>query len=162
MVLIFLAGAIAGLAASATLSQRVTSFEQLERLISYLETQIRYSGAPIYEILQQSLKTDLRKLNFLKVSADLLAKGENPEIAWKTAVKYCDENGFTAQDKELIFSFGKGLGSSDTEGQLNHCETYRQLFRDRLKNARIEAQSKGRLYVTLGLAGGMGAVLLML
>jgi len=162
MVLIFLAGAFAGVAASASLNQRVTSFEQLIRFMTYLETRIRYSGAPIYEILHQCIKADFGKLKFLKVSADLLAKGQKPEIAWKSAIKFCDDNGFTAQDRELIFSFGKDLGSSDIEGQINHCKTYRQLFQDRLKNARLEAQSKGRLYITLGIAGGMGAVLLML
>lgn len=163
MILVFLSGACAGLAGSVWLNQRVASFEQIERLISYLETQIRYSGAPIHEILQQTLKSDFRKLKFLKVAADLMRNGVKPDEAWKTAISmHCEDNGFTSEDRELIFDFGRGLGSSDTEGQIKHCRTYRQLFQDRLQRARLDAQSKGKLYVTLGISGGLGAALLML
>lgn len=92
-----------------------------------------------------------------------MGNGENPDNAWKTAINlHCQENGFSRDDCEIIFDFGRGLGSSDTEGQLKHCETYRHLFKDRLKKARADAQTKGKLYITLGIAGGMGVALLML
>ncbi|NLM79603.1 MAG: hypothetical protein GX172_00545 [Clostridiales bacterium] len=159
----FLAGTSAGLMGFLSLHRRVTSFEQMERLVSFIETQIRYSGAPVYEILQKASKSDFGKLKFLQKAADLIRGGLKPDIAWESAINlYCDDVGFTADDRGLVFDFGKGLGSSDTEGQLRHCETYRRLFSDRLKRARTDAQYKGRLYITLGICGGLGAALLML
>ena len=145
-----------------SLHRRVTSFEQM-KAVSFIETQIRYSGAPVYEILQKASKSDFGKLKFLQKAADLIRGGLKPDIAWESAINlYCDDVGFTADDRGLVFDFGKGLGSSDTEGQLRHCETYRRLFSDRLKRARTDAQYKGRLYITLGICGGLGAALLML
>lgn len=162
MFLIFIAGTGAGLAASASLSRRVASLEQLERFITYFETQIRYSAAPIRDIIIHAAGGEYSCLSFLPEAAARMKRGQSPGEAWGGAVRDRGEDcGFTAADREMLREFGNGLGSTDISGQLSHCKTFRGLLEDRLQKARSEARTKGRLYVTLGIAGGLGAALLL-
>ena len=159
----FIAGAGAGLTASVSLSRRAASFEEIARLISFIQTQIRYTAAPIGRIIERAAAGGFSGLSFLNGAANDIKKGENPCAAWCQAVKkHSAECSFNAADTELLQKFGQGLGSSDIKGQLSHCETFYRLFDDRLNEARLEARSKGRLYMTLGVAGGLGTALLLL
>lgn len=160
--LIFLAGSCTGIAASAALNRRVSAFEQMERLVVFVQTQIRYSAAPIWKIIRQAAGGEFSRLSFLQDAAARMEQGEAAAKAWKNAiVAHRDDNVFTKEDFDLLIGYGSGLGSSDIAGQLLHCETYRELFRDRLQKARAEAQTKGKLYMTLGVAGGIGVALLL-
>ncbi len=151
-----------GIASSVSLSRRAASLEVLDRFLVYLETQIRYSASPIGEIIIQAAKVEFSRLSFITQAAIRLKNGGSPYEAWIGAARECgDDCSFTAADQAMIIDFGKGLGSTDIEGQLSHCETFRRLLDDRLQTARCESQTKGKLYITLGGAGGLAVALLM-
>lgn len=61
----------------------------------------------------------------------------------------------------MICDFGEGLGVTDIEGQVHHCIQYERLAAEKLSAAKEEAQTKGRLYITLGVCGGAIIALLM-
>lgn len=158
----FMAGAGTGLTASAALNRRAASFEEMLRFISFLKTQIRYTAAPINELLEMASNGDFPKLSFLKEASSGIKSGKMPSVSWCDAIKkYGGDCSFNDADREMLRKFGLGLGNSDVEGQLMHCDIFSQLFEDRLKAARSAVQSKGRLYVTLGITGGLGAALLL-
>lgn len=48
------------------------------------------------------------------------------------------------------------------EGQLTNCRLYAEQLGERLEEARRDAATKSRLYVTLGVTGGIGLALLLL
>ncbi|MDD2361921.1 MAG: stage III sporulation protein AB [Oscillospiraceae bacterium] len=151
-----------GIVSSLSLSRRTASLELLDRFIVYLETQIRYSASPIRQIIIQAANGEFARLSFITQAAIRLKNGGSPYEAWIGAAGECsDECSFTAADREIIIDFGKGLGNTDIEGQLSHCEAFRRLLRDRLQTARCESRTKGKLYITLGIAGGLAAALLM-
>lgn len=145
------------------MSRRVAAFEQLERLLSFLETQIRYSAASIRDILVSAHRSgEYKALLFLEDVVQRLEEGEKPDDVWETAIdNRGGACGFTAADCHLLADFGHQLGKSDIEGQLAHCETYRHLFDNRLEAAREEFQSKGKLYIVLGILSGLGIALLL-
>lgn len=92
-----------------------------------------------------------------------MERGEDFRAAWNGAVKEKGkESGLTGQDRELLAGFGEGLGRSDVEGQMANCDLYGGLLADRLEEARREAAAKQRLYLTLGVAGGLALALLLL
>ena len=164
LLMIVLAGIGVGLYASACLKRRAASFERLDSLIGYMETQIRYSAAPISEVIAQAAQGgEFDSLTFLVQASRLISRGQPPETALAIAVKkYGEESCLNKADRELLLQFGRGLGKSDLEGQLAHCASYRRLIADRLQTARGEAAAKGRLYLTLGIAGGLSLALLLL
>ena len=65
-------------------------------------------------------------------------------------------------DVELYLGFVRGLGVSDTQGQLEHIALYRALLEPRLEQARADAAQKSRVLVALGLFGGITLSLLLL
>lgn len=132
------------------------------RLILFLQTQIRYTAAPTGQIIETAFENEFSKLSFLGDVAKGIKKGGNPCDCWCKAVKkHASDHSLNAADSQLLQKFGQGLGNSDIKGQLSHCETFFRMFEDRLKSARYEAQSKGKLYKTLGIAGGIGTALLL-
>ena len=167
LLLIILAGTGAGVYASAALSRRAASCERLERLIGYMSMQIKYTAAPIQEILEQAAKGgEFQSLPFLAEASILIQCGQRPDEALEEAVKEASRQGedwgFNEGDRELLFQFGRGLGKSDVDGQLAHCEAYRRLVEDRLQAAKGEATAKGKLYITLGVSAGLAVALLLL
>lgn len=58
--------------------------------------------------------------------------------------------------------FGAGLGTTDVEGQQQHCRYFAERLEEQLQTARTEAAVKGRLYISLGVMGGAGISLLLI
>lgn len=132
-----------------------------------MSMQIRYTAAPIQEILAKAAEGgEFQSLPFLAEASRRMKSGERPDEALEGAVKEAnlsgEDCGFTEGDRELLFQFGRGLGKSDVDGQLSHCEAYRRLIGDRLTAARGEVASKGKLYITLGVSAGLAVALLLL
>ena len=87
-----------------------------------------------------------------------MEQGMNFQQAWEA----CAGMGWNKTDAALLRDFGQGFGATDLEGQLAHCGLYERLAGERLKEARRERDVKSKLYRTLGVSGGIAAVLLFL
>ncbi len=71
--------------------------------------------------------------------------------AWCNALKKIPSHiGLTNEDKDIIKQFGQTLGTTDIEGQIEHCELYIDLASQRLINAKKEKEKNVKLYRTLG------------
>ena len=164
LLLVALTGAGAGLWASSMLHRRTASLEAAGRLMRWLSTRIRYSAAPVGELLlDASQEQEFRALSFLGGAAQGIREGTDPATAWSRSLAAGGKSGgFSRSDRELLDGFGSGLGKTDVEGQLSHCELFGGLLEEHLQQARADAASKGRLYTTLGVIGGAAFALLML
>ncbi len=92
-----------------------------------------------------------------------IRNGERVLDAWETAVEEEGrESGLTRADRDLLRGFGSQLGKTDVEGQIANCRQYGERLEQRLTEAREASAAKGRLYMTLGFAGGMALALLLL
>ena len=164
LALIAAAGVFLGVMASQNLRRRALALEQMEKLIVRLSTQIKYTAAPVQELLPAAMKSgEYEALRFLGPLREGLAQESDFPRLWEAAVAgRGGDCGFTLQDKALLCEFGRGLGVSDLEGTQSHCGLYRDLFHKQAEAARQDVSSKGRLYITLGIAGGLGLALLLL
>ena len=154
------AGAGAGYLQSHKLTMRVRFLEQYLKWISQLETEIRYCAEGIPRLLHKHGKA--ASLSFLTKCADQMHRGIPFPEAWKQAVQgISSDYGLKLDDLNLVMEFGNGLGTSDVDGQTAHCQMHRELMQTHLDSAREEKQKKGRLYIMLGLFGGIGVALLI-
>lgn len=102
-------------------------------------------------------------LRFLPQLLLTLQEGMDFPSAWRQALEEKgSECGLNGKDREILLGYGEGLGKTDVEGQMEHCRLYETLIGEQLEEARRDATVKGRLYVTLGTAGGLGMALLLL
>ncbi|MCI8554471.1 MAG: hypothetical protein HFJ80_05945 [Clostridiales bacterium] len=164
LLLVTAAGAGAGIGASIALRRRAAALEDAACLLRWLATRIRYSAASVGELLwEASQEREFSSLLFLQPAARGIREGQDPVTAWSQALeKLGKAGGLSRSDRELLDRFGAGLGKTDIEGQLSHCELYGDLLAEHLGQARDEVRAKGRLYTTLGVIGGAAFALLML
>lgn len=159
--LVIAAGGTAGWIQSHKLTMRVRFWEQFIGLVSALETEIRYSAGGLTQLLSKH-SGDEEALSFLGECVRAVQAGAPFPMAWQDAVgKIPTEYGLTQEDKSLLRDFGGGLGVSDMQGQLSHCQLHQELAAVRLKGAREEKQKKSKLYFMLGLFLGIGIALLI-
>lgn len=135
--------------------------QSFERLAAYTATHIRYTAAPVAEILTNAA----REAEFEPIRPFL--HRFSPQEDWRAGFRDGVERelvgqGLTAADRALIIGWGEGLGSTDVTGQLEHCRQFGERLAAQAAGARQQAAVKGRLYTSLGVAGGLVATLLWL
>ncbi|NLJ31728.1 MAG: stage III sporulation protein AB [Clostridiales bacterium] len=151
-------GTLAGYVESHKLAVRVEQLEAFLRFISAAQTEIRFSGLPVEQIVQRYGG----ELEFLRLCGQSCIHGGYFTSAWNTGVAEGTKGrGLLSEDISLIRGFGEGFGASDVDGQLSHCAMYTQLIGERLKNAREEQAKKSKLYLMLGVFSGMVAALML-
>ena len=151
------AGFLAGYMESHKLAVRVEKLEAFLRFLSLARAEIRYSSMPVESIL----RTHGEGSSFFSL-LDGVPAGNSWNKAWNDAVQHhAREEGFFQKDLELLKGFGEGFGSSDTEGQLAHFSLYESLAASALGEAKEEHGRKSKLYLMLGIFGGMAAAILL-
>ena len=131
---------------------RVRTIEELLMMIQTISTEINFSKSPLNLIIGRlSRRKDLVNLDFVDECVVLLMKGESFPEAWRKSVRKSSINN---AEKELLFSLGGNLGTSDVEGQLAICELHREMLENNLKISREKCAKFGKLYTSLGVLGG--------
>lgn len=133
---------------------RVGRLESFLKFLNAAKSEIRYTASPVEQILFRQGGG----LDFQPECLRALEEGSYFQQAWET----CAGKGWDKRDIPLLLEFGRGFGATDLEGQLAHCDLYLQLANDRLEEAKRERDVKSKLYRTLGISGGIAAVLLFL
>ena len=153
-VLLVASGLLAGLAGAARLKRRARLLLDLKTLLQAFQTGIRYAAESLAGLVLENQASRFCRLaerdsQFLSDPAGALERA---------GVALLQEPG----DVELYLGFVRGLGVSDTQGQLEHIALYRALLEPRLEQARADAAQKSRVLVALGLFGGITLSLLLL
>jgi stage III sporulation protein AB len=140
------------------LAMRVYQLESFLRFLSAAQTEIRFSGLPVEQIIKKHGKD----LKFLKICSENFETGSGFISAWESSVNTAAKReGFNDQDIALLHNFGNGFGASDLDGQLSHCALYYELVTDELKGAKEDRTRKAKLYQMLGVFSGMAVALLL-
>lgn len=136
-------------------------FDQLALLTANLSTAIRYSGVEIYSLLQQEYKNT--KIPFISIALENLENNYSLYESWYNAVeKMPSAYGLSNQEKSIIIQFGSKLGTTDIEGQSEHCSYFKNLFQEKASLLKNDYYIKSKLYRTLGFFSGLAIALLML
>lgn len=149
-----LSGLLLGLWSAGELKRREAILLDLKQMIQTFRTGISYSARPLAELVESG-----RDSRFCRLAAEDPSLFQDPRGALRSAGKRlltCPE------DADLYEGLIRGLGESDTQGQLEHLNLYGALLEDNLSRAKAEKEKKSRLYVCLGLFGGITLCLLLL
>lgn len=161
--LVVAAGLLIGLYAAFTLKQRERTLTLGVELLSFLQTRIQYTAAPLSDLLQEAARQErFASLAFLQQTAILLTQGQTAPQAWREGVRSRErQDGLTREDTALLLRVGDDLGRTDTSGQTAHLTLCCQQMEQQRHTARETARTKGTLYRTLGLCVGAAAALLL-
>ena len=147
---------------SSRIARQVEIIDHTIRFLNFMKTGIRYSAQPIAELLAQAATMN-PVLPQLRICHEYIQQGLPFLAAWQSSVEWLirekkASEGYTT----LLRDFGNGIGTTDLDGQLSHCDLYLVRFDEQLSAAREQYRRKGRLYILLGGSAGLAAALLIL
>ncbi len=152
-VLILLSGFLLGWSRARELQKRQESLLDLKQMIGAFRVGISFSAQPVAALISQN-----RDSRFCRLAAESPEYLTAPKEALKKAGERLLKN---KKDLALYSAFLEGLGSSDTQGQLEHLELYGNLIDANLLQAGENRDSKSKLYVCLGIFGGISLTLVL-
>ena len=151
--LLLLSGLLWGAAKSRELWRRERLLREWQRLLQNLQTSVRCWARPLGELVEKEDSP------FCRAAVERPCFSQDPRAALAQAG---EELLTRTSDRALYQGFVAGLGVSDVQGQLQHMGLYAGLVEQALGEAREERGKLGRLYVCLGLFGGLTVCLLLL
>ncbi len=154
---------MAGLLRSAALSKRVRQLEGFSGAMESIATEIRYFALPLAELMAKlDAMPEYRELRVFGSAGRAFAKSRDFPSAWERAVAEAKPYlALDEGDREALLWFGRGLGTTDVEGQTAGCARYRALLRQRLEAAIEDKKRRGRMYSSLGVLAGVFFVVIL-
>ncbi len=144
---------------------RVKELTDLQTAAAQLETEIRFTQAPLAQAFIAVSKTadGIISAIFEEAAKRLdIHTGDTAADAWQIAVENHRINlSMTKADLETVISFGTALGGSDVEGQLKHISAVREKLRVQLAEARESSQKNQKLFTSLGIYAGILIAILL-
>lgn len=132
---------------------------KLKNSLAFLKSKIEYTYETIQEIFTQISKSIY--LHDDNIFIETVKKLEHLDIntAWREAVS--EENKLKNEDKEILYMFGKLLGQTDKNGQISEIEISQSFIEKQIEKAGQEKNKNVKLYKTLGIAFGLGIVIIL-
>lgn len=161
LIILIICGAMIGHHFYEQYSMKIKFLTQYISLVTLIKNNILYSADPLRKILENFRFQDPIKAyidNCLKI-CDHLPFSE----AW---VKTFDETKMnfhlSEEEKNLILTFGKQLGTSDYISQAQNCAQHIKLLTPYLNNAIKNKNEKGKLPIILGVGMTIAMAILMI
>ncbi len=152
-VLLVASGLLLGWGRSKELGERVAMLMDLRQLMNLLATEISFAARPLPEMLRRS------ESRFCQQAVKDGAFPQDPRGALSRAGETLLKN---QRDRSLFRDFAQGLGTTDIQGQEEHLKLCGALLEDHLREARTDWQEKRRLYIAMGLFGGLTLCLVII
>ncbi|MDR3178455.1 MAG: stage III sporulation protein AB [Oscillospiraceae bacterium] len=151
-----------GYQASHKLFVRKIFLEEYLSFLNFVQTQIRYTAIAPHKIIEKSLGKNEINI-FLNILKQNLKTDKTFFASWSNAIfKIKESFGLSKDDVFTMMDFGEKLGTSDVRSQLKLCDLHIKFINDHIKEAEQSKNQMSKLYLTLGVAAGMGISLLFL
>ena len=165
MIFIVIASSALGAGMSRELAERVKCLSELERLMKVLKGEIQYAATPLPEIFSELSKRTEGNLSafFAGIAAAMEQRSGSSmgDIFEEQAQRLSRISGLNHRDIQEVARFGRRLGYSDREMQVQAI----RLYQEELAAARAQAQEdyrqKAKMYRSLGFLGGCFCALLL-
>ena len=152
--LVLASSMLMGFYLSYRLKRRLKLLNALCELMSSLCTGVRYSRENVITLVRRSSP---------RLILDVLPDENNPRTFLQKTVESLQSSFYlTDNDESLLTDFFSKLGSTDTDGQLEHINIYKISFKTACDNSLEEYKTKSRLYKALGFFVGASIALMIL
>ncbi|RNC29270.1 MAG: hypothetical protein AWM53_00623 [Candidatus Dichloromethanomonas elyunquensis] len=150
-----------GLLKAMRIRKRPREIREFVQALTLLDTEIYWGATPLpgaFSVLKERTESPWKE--FFGGLELCLRKGENSWTSWEKACK--DHQRKTClQDEEwgIIRGIGKGLGRSDRNEQHKILELAQKQLHNTDEKARLQVESKAKMWSYLGFLGGMVIVI---
>lgn len=165
-IMVISASSFIGYFISGDCSKRPVQLRDLQGMIRMLENEIRFLSSYIPEAFERIYKSvDSPVKDFFKATVENLKNDSslNASCAWEMAItENIHKTALNEEDRDILLAFGKMLGNSDIEGQIKNTGFVLHQLSLQEKKAEENKKRNETLYKTLGLLGGIAAVLVLI
>ncbi len=163
--LIMASAAGIGASFSRDLKGRCMELRLLKQMIYMLRGEIKYTKTPLPEAFT-SIAARMKEPfgSFLEQTAREMESQKEGNFGdlWKAQIKaWLSGTCLKKEDKEQLGSLGEVLGYLDLEMQLSSLDLYLEQLEICIREAQETASTKQKLYQSLGVAGGIFLVILL-
>ena len=160
IVLIMMSASLMGYLFSKDYIERINRLEQIQKMLILLKGEISYSNNSVQEALE-----NISEMIEGKVGEFVTKVQEIPlSVAWSLGVDniFDKKSSLKSEDKNSLKDFGRGLGITDRQTQINNIEKYQSQIQLTIKELKEEKNEKCKLYRMLGITCGafLGIVLI--
>ena len=141
--------------------KRVTELKDFKTALNMLKTKIRYTYAPLNDIFSDISKSVNSKVSSIFENAIIHMDRKSATDSWNMAINET-ETSLTKEDKEIICQFGKLLGKTDLDGQINEIDLSLNFLEAQIEKAEDEKQKNAKLYKSLGAITGIGIIIVLI
>lgn len=159
LIIILISSSYMGLLKSKIFEDRVKELNKFQNALLMFKSKIEFTYEPIKNIFEEISKTLYKDENNIFLEAINIEK--NITETWNNAVDNYKCN-FNNEDKEIIKMFGKLLGKTDINGQVNEIELTMKLIEKQIEKAEEEKSRNSKLYKTMGVVLGMGICIILI
>lgn len=160
IIFIIICGAGIGAKASGDLKKRSDMCLYVKTFLSELSILMKYSGDTLFNLISElSKRESICRLTFLSDVINSMLEGMTFPCSWKNSIS--NDKNLYSELKELLFTLGESLGTSDIDGQLVSIERAEEELSLIYENTLSLYRKKGKLYRSIGVLGGMTAALLL-
>ncbi len=157
---VMLCGTGAGILAATKLRQERVAMERLCQMLRELSVQIEYRASTVQELLEQLQNMPAYAMFcFPRMMLEKMQKGEPFCQAWRFGLQA--DKTVPESAKQLLLPLGEELGASDLVGQVETLAQYRQQLEPYAAEAGKQCVQRQRLYVSMGMLGGMMLAILL-
>lgn len=143
---------------------RLKDLREMKRAFAVLISEIDYGQSPLQEAAQNiASKSAIPAAGIFKhLSAGLLGKADVWEL-WNEAIESSKRDSyFSAEDLEIFKSFGKTLGYLDREMQVRNIDMQIDYINQKTEELEKIREKSRKMYLSLGVLGGLMAVILLI
>lgn len=138
---------------------RIIQLEKIRTMLMHLRGEINYSNNSVGEALEGvSFKLDGIIGRFLENVVIALKESQNPlDELWNSMVdeKLKKESNLKEQDLIELKDFGRNLGTSDRQTQINNINRYENILDITISELKDCKNEKCKLYQTFGIMAGL-------
>lgn len=159
LLFIVFSGAGAGCLAAMGLRQERIIMERLCQMLRELSVQMEFRGASVQELLEQLAQEPAYEMfSFPERMLAELQSGVPLSTAWRTGLQA--DAAVPENARQLLLPLGDELGVSDLCGQVETLAQYRQQLEPYAEETWNRCTQRQRLYVSMGVLGGLMAAIL--
>ena len=155
-----------GITKAEKVKNQLENMKYLQRIISLIQSEIRYSRAFLGEIfanIGQGAKEPYKNWLLDMSERVNVFTGEKFEDIWKESVhRYLKVLDLPEQELEALKSLGNQLGYADIQVQMRLLDLYQEHLERTIREVHGEVQTKVRLYHCLGVMSGLFVAVLLL
>lgn len=164
--LIMGAASYLGYTLSGDFAKRPAQLRALQGQLQMLENEIGFMSNLLIDAFEKIYKYGKNETGMFFIAAAGFLKessGVNASGAWEMALKEnIGKTSLNKEDAEILYSFGRMLGNTDCEGQINNIRlTVSQLKMQELKAEDSRVKNE-KMYRSLGVLGGLALVIILL